>query len=329
MFDQYQIVAIAIAMISVILSILLYQISKIFNLPGLKRYSEMMVWEALLTILLALFLFIILDKINSFLYDLSVSMFKTINIDVSNVQPKAPVTAAREVLRILISDCYLNMYGSYLMARAILESIGKAISEIGAENTKLPTSQAIYSVIWMKDLIKLFHFMIWTGMVMLKMMVFFSAYYPVLIMLGIILRAFEPTKSMGAYLISLGIGLYVVFPTGYNLGLVINYNKVLCTLPEQIKNSTEVTTGFYNLFEIGENAKSFVGVTTMIKTLTDFTLGLIVAPHKVVELIYAVTAVTLITPLIAFIVTLSFVNISTTALGGRISEIGRGLFKLI
>ncbi len=327
--EQYQIVAISIAMISVILAVLLYQISKIFNLPGLKRYSEMFIWEAFLTILLALFLFLILDKVNSFLFDVSVSMFKTINLDVSNVQHKSPMALAREVLRTLISDCYLNMYGSYLMARAILESMGSSLSEVGAENTKLPTSTAVYSIIWMKDLLKLFHFLIWTGMVMLKIMYFFSAYYPVLIMLGIILRAFEPTKSMGAYLISLGIGLFVVFPFGYNLGLVINYNEMLCNMPREIRNNTEIATGFYSMFEIGENAKSFVGVVTMLKTLTDFTIGLLVAPHKVVELIYAVTAVTLITPLIAFIIALSFINISTTALGGRISEIGRGLFKLI
>lgn len=329
MLDQYQVIAILLAFISVLIGLILYQLSKIFNLVGLKRYSELLIWEAFVTILLAMFLFIIIDKLNNFLYDISIALYKTIGKDVSGVDPKTPMAIAKQTLSTLISDCYFNYYGSLLMLKAVLESMGTALSEIKAENTQLPTSQAIYSIIWIRDLLKFTYFLIWTGMVMFKILVFFSAYYPFLIMLGIILRAFEPTKSLGAYLISLGIGLYIVLPMGYNIGLVMNYNEIVCKISNNMKSNEELANSYYNIFDIGENARSMVGLTTFLAVHLNLISILLLSPNDLIRIIYSILAISLIAPLIAFIIALSFVNISTTALGGRISEVGRGLFKLV
>ncbi|MEM0470812.1 MAG: hypothetical protein QXL02_00825 [Candidatus Anstonellales archaeon] len=326
--DEYQVVAITFALIGVIIGIILYQLSKIFNLGGLKRYSEMFIWEAGVTVLLALFLFVMIDRLNNFLFDISQEMFKTIGKDISGVNPKTPMAAARVVLNELINSCYLRTYGALLMVQALFESVGMSIASVGAENTNLPTASLAFGTIYISDLLKIMFFLVWSSMAMFKLMVFFSAYYPFLIMLGIILRAFEPTKSLGAYLISLGIGLYVVLPMSYNIGIVLNYNDLLCSLPKRIQSDDTLGMGYANAFDIGENSRSFVAVSSVISMFVSIFL-LITNPSTLVSFIYSIMALSFIAPLIAFIFALSFVNISTTALGGRISEVGRGLFRLV
>lgn len=326
--QEYQVIAIGVAFLGVLIGIILYQISKIFNLAGLKRISEIFIWEAGVTILLALFLFVIIDRMNSFLFDISKMMYSSIGKDISGVTPNTPMAAAKAVLKELINSCYLSTYGVLVLNRALLESLGSSISDVGAENTKTPTATVAYPLIYISDLIRIMFFLLWTSMAMFKLMLFFSAYYPFLIMLGIILRAFEPTKSMGAYLISLGIGLYIVLPTAYTVGLVLNYNDFLCRLPDSIKGDQTLQMGVANAFDIGENAKSFVGFSA---TVTMMASGIIILlnPSLMISFIYSVMTLSFVTPLIAFIVALSFVNISTTALGGKISEVGRGLFRLV
>ncbi|MCS7122401.1 MAG: hypothetical protein NZ908_00365 [Candidatus Micrarchaeota archaeon] len=326
--DQYQVIAIGIAFLGVIIGIILYQISKIFNLGGLKRISEIFIWEAGVTILLALFIFLIVDRMNSFLFDVSEMMYKSIGRDISQITPKTPMAAAKAVLKELINSCYLSTYGILVLNRIVLESLGSSISDLGAEVGRLPTATVAYALIYISDLLRIMFFLLWTSIAMLKIFLFFSAYYPFLIMLGIILRAFEPTKSMGAYLISLGIGLYIVLPTAYTVGLVLNYNDLLCKLPESFRGDQTLQMGVANAIDIGENAKSFMGFSSMLVMLSSGFI-ILLNPNLMVSLIYSVMSLALITPLIAFIIALSFVNISTTALGGRISEVGRGLFRLV
>jgi hypothetical protein len=173
--------------------------------------------------------------------------------------------------------------------------------------------------------------------------------------IGVALRAFPPTRGVGAYLMALSFGLYFVFPLTYVLvasmslphmqastlqaidagGSVVNPLdpgggacsahpaggiEYRCALPAGIPNVEEYACegpSVTRAFELSERLQSTsVALQQMLDfRVTDFTRHLI-------------SAICLF-PLISMVVFFTFVLNTTNLFGGNIPEIGRGLVKLI
>jgi len=152
--------------------------------------------------------------------------------------------------------------------------------------------------------------------------------------IGVVLRAFPPTRGAGAYLMAMSFGLYFVFPLSYMLvatfGLPYaqsnivqfdpaDYTTTICSLPSA-PDMTDMGCGASEIGRIMElpdilKANSAVIGSLLGTNMDDFTK----------HLIHAIC----IFPMIAFVILLTFVLNTTNLFGGNIPEIGRGLVKLI
>lgn len=148
----------------------------------------------------------------------------------------------------------------------------------------------------------------------LRFMDVFSIAY--LLPIGIIMRAFPPTRGAGAYVIAFTVGLYLVFPLSYLAAVFSSTNPALCATPEipppPMEGTSKVSfvssiTLWYEAFE--DN------IVDAVSKFSDFTNTLIT------NLCFF--------PFVAFAITLTFIQASNGLFGANVPEIGRGLVKLI
>ncbi len=330
------------ASISIFAGALLYLFSKLLNIPQLRNYAIMYILEAFLTVVLAFGLFILLGEFEKFATIISAKFYQSAGIAVA---PNVSLTEmAIGFLSQRAANCYLLTYGQMMVLYGLGQSvIGKM--HVGGMLAYGPSTHFVTSSI--EFLLDFLFYALLMSYFLIKFIAFFSAYGPFLIALGIVIRAFEPAKSLGAYLIAVGIGFGYIFPLSLNIGEAIFYNDAWCRQLVNITNDpvyqANLKTMMGNTFEVDPQVNKdtsslwlwFKKMQTGFINLMSFgyyimvTMASIIDPENLTTLIYNITATTFFGPLVAFVITLSFVNIFTTALGGRISEIGRGFLKLV
>jgi len=333
------------ASMGLIAGVLLYLMSKLLASPQLRRYSIMFILEALLTIVLALALFTLLPHAEKLATNISINFYQSAGIVVPSGTYDHPAELALVFLTNRLESCYLLSYGQLLVWYGLFHAaVGKM--SIGG---MLPYGPSLYSVlVTTKFFLHILFFSILMSYFLAKLIFFFNAYAPLLIALGIVIRAFEPAKSLGAYLIAVGIGLGLVFPASLNIGFSIFYNPVWCKTAQEVFYNPQYVQAIQSIYGalydeelqfdasgeggwLGWITRLYAGLSAIfssISTILKFSLSLLI-PQRASELLYSIVATHFFGPLVAFVISLSFVNIFTTALGGRISEIGRGFFKLV
>ncbi|MBU0586825.1 hypothetical protein KJ780_04890 [Candidatus Micrarchaeota archaeon] len=140
---------------------------------------------------------------------------------------------------------------------------------------------------------------------------------PIFLPAGIILRAFPPTRGAGAYILALTIGLYFVFPFAYITAVLSSPYPQICgtshmpPMPDQ-----------YGITEVG----FFTGLKMWYRAFEDIISGLWSDSGGTIN---AMLTNLCFVPFLALAITLTFVQGATGLFGANISEIGRGLVKLI
>ncbi len=154
--------------------------------------------------------------------------------------------------------------------------------------------------------------------------------------IGVVMRAFPPTRGAGAYVMALSFGLYFVFPLAYitiaTLSLphvqsnLIAFNATAsggpgyaCSLPPP----ADLTPYACGAADVGRVMELPAQIRANADALTDFLTIRIDDFQR--HLVHALC----IFPMISFVVLLTFVLNATNLFGGNIPEIGRGLVKLI
>ena len=154
--------------------------------------------------------------------------------------------------------------------------------------------------------------------------------------IGVAMRALPPTRGVGAYLMALSFGLYFVFPLSYiliaTLGLPHAQSQMLtfdpaaaggpayiCSLP-QIPDVESFGCGTADAGKMLEFRAELLANREELGTLISLQIGDLER-----NLIHSIC----IFPMIAFVILLTFVLNTTNLFGGNIPEIGRGLVKLI
>jgi len=160
---------------------------------------------------------------------------------------------------------------------------------------------------------------------------------------GVVLRAFPPTRGAGAYLMAAAIGFYFVFPLSYIMvsafsvtqgdiampppggcdlalgsgGLL--YSCITPELPPYMDDPCGATrfSSFWTAREIVKNEKD--KLQEFLNPQSGF----------VGKLFNRLVTAVCLAPLIAMVLTMTFILNGTNLLGGNIPEIGRGLVKLI
>ncbi len=148
---------------------------------------------------------------------------------------------------------------------------------------------------------------------------FVSAFaLPLFFPIGILLRAFPPTRGAGAYVLAFIVGFYFVFPIAYMLAINLSLNPSYCGVPKELPSMPNMC----NTANPGQAEKVLMWAKSQQKEAQSFFDGLRDAlAGAIVNL--------LCMPFIAMVITMSFILASTNLFGANLPEVGRGFVKLI
>lgn len=134
--------------------------------------------------------------------------------------------------------------------------------------------------------------------------------------IGILMRAFPPTRGAGAYVISFSIGVYLIFPLSYLAAVLSAPITTMCVAPDIAQPS------------LGENSKAGL--------MAELTIWYHAFQHDIISLLskFSEFTNTLLVqlcffPFLALTLTMTFMYFSNGLFGANVPEIGRGLIKLI
>jgi hypothetical protein len=302
--------------------------------------------EAGLNIVLALTIFIIIiPYLNyvSVMYANTVFEYKDINFYDSTFQNKmsqcasdpskcSDISVSELVTKLLYSNQIRGCLEKYTQSMIFLYSLSTnyayGIQSSNLEITGSPSDawQTMFQNMYQQGL-NAYILLIFS----IKVLAFMNSFGPILIALGIPLRAFAPTRSAGAFLVSMGLGFMIVFPIAYvfMIGNFYQDGGQLCAVSGEIDDVSGLNS-----------ITKWVGGASELTFIPNFILSVANFAHVMAYVLggysgFFITGITrtfttmCIIPLAAFAITMTFINVNTSILGGRIAEIGRGLFRLV
>lgn len=167
-------------------------------------------------------------------------------------------------------------------------------------------------------------------------MMFIKYYSGFFFSIGVVLRAFPPTRGAGAYLMALTVGLYFVFPFAYIMvsTMSLTYAQSPVFSAKSVSGGAiEYTCGIPQLGDV-EGLQCGTGSFSKVFEL----LGWLDANRSQMQDFFSInvpglmrhlSSVICVFPLVSFVILMTFVLNTTNLFGGNIPEIGRGLVKLI
>lgn len=171
-----------------------------------------------------------------------------------------------------------------------------------------------------------------TNIITFYMIIYFVTYHILMFLkhfglffftVGVLLRAFPPTRGAGAFIMALTIGLYFVFPMAYALMAVTFSEGIpspwLCDIADlpDVDTSTggtlDVKKGpFQNNLDLQYYSNRFMQILNQVNSF-----------------INSLSILLCFLPILSFMVTLSFVLSASSFFGATIPEVGKGLVKLL
>ena len=303
--------------------ILLYLLGKLFENNKLIDLSKSFLIEAILTAVLVF----LLSAMDYVLYVFSIELAnRYLSATSSNPPPVGTVGDVADIAVEVIKQGPLNCIISIRKFMTFLYvSIGGAFKGktafIKLEGTG--TGTGIYGF-FMQNVIGTsinleFYYLLTIKMILFFKYVLFGLFFPV----GVAIRGLKGYQGVGGFLMSLGIGFVLIFPFVYLFSLLL-FPVSSCTPPLQIAEqdpcsylnplsyAPDAFFVFSYLFSQGNVFSMLKNVLFHFNTtLTEISFSLCISPF------------------IAFGATVSFIHIATAVFGGRITELGRGLFKLL
>jgi len=147
-----------------------------------------------------------------------------------------------------------------------------------------------------------------------------TSMFTVFLPIGIILRAFPPTRGAGAVLIAISIGLYIVFPMAYTM-LYLGSPKMVQGCNVQIPSTTSIETAACPLAPDSMATAASTAATSSI----DLSTNIPIIKSGTSQIKYMAYLYLLISLGTTFI----FVRSVSGLLGADISEMGRSMMKLV
>jgi len=223
-----------------------------------------------------------------------------------------------------VVDCERKIYSIAYWLNVLTEPMSKISTEfLGAEGISggaLVGFVSFYHYI-MNNLtyIILFNYVQYSMLLISK----YAMLYPIL-PIGLVLRAFAPTRGAGGLVIAFALGFAFIFPFSYVLivAAMPNTAYTMCNQVAVINNSLPLD---------GEQPcyNSRAGIREQEFKLKSHTQEI----HGIVDYLQTVMGVLLLEaivyPLVCLIITFSFIRQTGSLFGADLAEIGRGLIKII
>jgi hypothetical protein len=339
---SWQTLTLMLSIMGIVFAAIIYQVSKFFGITEADRFVKGELLEAGLNVVLALALVAIIMYVNyvSVFYAKIVFESKGIDFQDQSFQDRidscnslsCDVSVSELVIKMLHSDRIRGCLEKYTQSMIFLYSISTnyayGIQGSNLETTGAPTDawQTLFQNLYEQGL-NAYILLIFS----IKALAFMNSFGPLLIAVGIPLRAFAPTRSAGAFLVSMGLGFMLVFPIAYvfMIGNFYQEGEQLCKVSGEIDDVSGLGT-----------VDKWAGAGFDITFIPNFVLSTANFIHVMAYVLagytgFFITGITrtfttmCVIPLAAFAITMTFINVNTSILGGRIAEIGRGLFRLI
>jgi hypothetical protein len=343
--EQWQAITAILSIIGVIGAAILYQISKLFQMAEAERMVKGELLEAALNVALAILLFYPIMHFGNYfgvMYAHSVMEYHQMSFEDPDFQSRidacnvlsCTVSPSQIVTEILFSDTVRGCVEKYMQSMIMLYSMFSGLYGIQGANLELtgaPTDAFVttFENLYLQSL-NAYILLIFT----VKVLAFMNAFGPVLIAVGIGLRAFAPTRTSGAFLISMGIGATIVFPIAYMmmLGSFYQDSGQLCKVSGELNDIAGLGSAQETFGIAIDNpaALPFNFIYTSAR-VAEFAVKYILggASGFFIEAISRTMVTMCLTPFAAFAIMMTFIQITTSVLGGRLSEIGRGIFRLV
>lgn len=334
--------AVMAAFISVMAAVLLLMLARLLNLQQLEMIfkSEMMFAGSTVVLVLVLIFFIevgeqvligtdtqagLMGVLYGAAYDIPPVPFPegTKLTDVAALYIKPLVICGQQFLRLLYIanipvEAASTMYQEIFMSEHAAGGGAKPFASMITQTTKLLTfyMMAYYLLVHLLNFIK--HYAL-----------FFLS-------VGVVLRAFPPTRGAGAYLMAISLALYFVFPFTFTFmsalsatqmqGLVHENpdatgleDRFACNMPEESYIDPN-QCGAQNAYKVKEQQS---WLEAFGQDIMEFFEWFSPRFHRML-----VANICLI-PFVSMVAVITFVLSTTSLFGGMIPEIGRGLIKLV
>lgn len=347
-YSDWMAVSIIIAGLSVVAAAGLIVLSRIFSLKNLEQIAKTEFIYAMSTVVIVVFVAILIGigeplLTNIILPKIYLATFNCFSpTAIMQNQPQTPMGFVDLYLE-PSKNCTVHTLDTLYILSVPVEAGASWYSEIYMSELATGYGLKIISE-RIKNTANNLIFYLYVYYVIQYIMKFINLFAGFFFTVGVALRAFPPTRGAGAYFMAAAIGFYFVFPTAYVVFSAITLphawqttsalasdpcNNIqqhyiqLCTIPD--------FKGYVEACGSGD----YSSVSTYITFLKAFKkeISELLNPEPgrgiVTSLVMRMVNAVCIVPLVAMIVTMTFVLNSTNLLGGNIPEIGRGLVKLI
>ncbi len=326
--------AAAAAFIGVLGALLLYMLSRIFNLPQLEQAAKSELIFAASTIVLVSSVIFLVDAGTLLVRDIGISMYSnSLGVDKQNVilRLQPPNNTLIDLTKLYLApviDCGKIMLLTLYAISIPVEAISSVYMEIFMSEHASGFGMKVISE-RIKNTTEIITFYIFIYYFIIHILNFIKYYWSFFLAIGIACRAFPLTRGAGAYIMAISLGLYFVFPFSYILvGSVVssfvksdyyNATNMVCLAPD-IPTDIKACTKKGDIAEVTDAA---LWLETHRKEIASF--WNVFTP----SILRHITSVICFIPFITLMITLSFVLSSTSLFGGAIPEVSRGLIKLI
>ncbi len=346
MMEFWQVIGLAVVGASVSAAVLLYMFARALNIASLLNIAKRELIESISSGILILWLVAIIPQLavmeKGVMGDLFKQMFKktgypwyavtdwqtgqTTFVPITDqlFSPHSQETPASLV--VLYLKAYLTgmeAIGQTLYTiDGIFRSFGPGFAGVSPfMNTEKASGGALFTsfISVLDSLLKNLYFLYLYHRLLIYLILFGDAFaLNVLLPAGLVLRAFPPTRGLGAFLISWGIGLYLVFPISYALVAFTttdwSYYHSWFVIPPMPEWNAMFGAGYLSWAE----AYLLAFKSQMQALVSNLTVLVDVLLRNVCLL-----------PFVAIALTLTVVHALSILLEANIPEIGRGLIKFL
>ncbi len=340
--------AITVSAFSVFGAAIMIMISKLFDVRNLEQIAKAELVFAASSILIVLMSISIFDLIEPALtHTLAKELYLfSINAPAGTLPPNLPDTGVPP--ETLLDYVKLYMASPMLCVEdfmSVLYLISIPVEAMASLFMEIFMSEHAsgFGFKWISERItnttQMLTFYTYIYFLLVHMIDFIKYYSGFFFSIGVILRAFPPTRGVGGYVMALTIGLYFIFPLTYILVTAIAMPHAQSDVVQLDNAGNSDIDGFYTcaLPQVpGELRPTGCGMDNpsevlRIRSILDVNLTLIkdlVTVHVSDIVRHLISSICLF-PMIALIVLITFVLNTSNLFGGNIPEIGRGLIRLI
>ena len=232
-----------------------------------------------------------------------------------------PFTFDQQLINQSLIKCEKTVYNTMYVVNFYYRLVGRLNTSVLGGDPAGGWSVSIYTSFF-EYVAGHINYLLLMNYVQFRFLAFIKYAMPLLIALGLVLRVLPFTRGAGGLLIAIGLGFYAVYPV--SLAMLMTF------LPSP---STSFCTGFSPppLLNMGDG-----GVVTTTGDFHQVMLNIQGSSKQVGSLRSQIETFLpvfylqgMFLPLVAFTVTLTFVRQTGALFGADLSEIGRGLIKLL